>query len=120
MGGRGVFWFGSYDELEEQDLVLEAWQQPPWIRPDKPALLIASRTASLASVALGSVDIEHTLLGADPVGSRGGGSHGGGVRLWVRYQLFFEELFEFQLRFVEWSGAGLRAADAPRLKVIAV
>ena len=27
-----------------------------------------------------------------------------------------QELFQFQLRFVDWHGVGLRAADAPRLK----
>ena len=29
---------------------------------------------------------------------------------------FFEELFVFQLRFVNWRGIGLRASDAPKKK----
>ena len=73
---------------------------------------------SLLQLAQGSVMKEFVLKdekkdGGGSESAKAGGAHHGAL-FRVSFVVYFEELFVFQLRFVEWKGVGLIAADTPK------
>ena len=73
---------------------------------------------SLLQLAQGSVMKEFVLKdekkdGGGSESVKAGGAHHGAL-FRVSFVVYFEELFVFQLRFVDWKGVGLIAADTPK------
>uniref|UniRef100_A0A7S2CR31 C2 domain-containing protein n=1 Tax=Haptolina brevifila TaxID=156173 RepID=A0A7S2CR31_9EUKA len=102
-----IYWIGSYVDLEMEELQLELWQSQKL----KKAKKRSSYSTPLISVAQNSVQGEIVFRDEKAAGEKGAPPL---VR--VTYVLFFEELFVFQLRFVNWRGTDLRASDAPKKK----
>ena len=88
--GAPAYWFGTYGDLEQQDLLLEAWR-PASLLSRRPDVTLASWRRPLVDVARGSVELEVEL-------EEGAGR----ALLRLRCACFFQEVFEFKLRFVQW------------------
>ena len=105
------YWLGSYDRLELEELVVELWScgRPLSVGSllsgggSRQRRRLATHVVPLLSLARGSAEQEW-LIRTD---------RGGPPLLRLRLMCFFEELCEFRLSFVQWTGTQLRASDLP-------
>ena len=113
--GIPVYWIGSYGALEVQDFVLEVWCGKLLQRPKK----LCEYRCPLAAVARGSIQQElelQQLRAPLPPGQLEPSRAEPLQFVSVSYVIYLQELFVFQLKFSNWKGYSLRAADVGKRK----
>ena len=108
--GIPVYWIGSYGALEVQDFVLEVWCGKLLQRPKK----LCEYRCPLAAVARGSIQQElelQQLRAPLPPGQLEPSRAEPLQFVSMSYVIYLQELFVFQLKFSNWKGYSLRAAD---------
>ena len=113
--GIPIYWMGSYGGLEVQDFVLEIWCGKLLQRPRK----LCEYRCPLAAIAQGSIQQELELQQVRAPLLPGQLESSVAVPLQflsVSYVIYLQELFVFQLKFANWKGYSLRAADVAKRK----
>ena len=113
--GIPIYWMGSYGGLEVQDFVLEIWCGKLLQRPKK----LCEYRCPLAAIAQGSIQQELELQQVRAPLLPGQLESSVAVPLQflsVSYVIYLQELFVFQLKFANWKGYSLRAADVAKRK----
>eukprot|EP00300_Choanocystis_sp_HF-7_P006880 c14959_g1_i3.p1 GENE.c14959_g1_i3~~c14959_g1_i3.p1 ORF type:complete len:871 (-),score=162.13 c14959_g1_i3:617-3202(-) len=93
-------WVGEYADLEKQDLVVEAWAWDRWI----PNQFVCSVKMKLVDLAQSSVQqtFDCTINYGDDQTEE---------FCSLQAEVFFNEVFPFELIFTEWRGMELKPAD---------
>ena len=112
--GIPIYWMGSYGGLEVQDFVLEVWAGRLLQRPRK----CAEFRCPLSAIAQGSIqqELEMHSVRAPPLPGQLGAPVERQHFVNVSYVIYLQELFVFQLKFANWKGYSLRAADVAKRK----
>jgi len=97
--GVPVYWMGSYVDLEMQEFLLEVCRRRITRRVNK----LGEARVNLGSIAQGSI---MQMLEIEDENT--------GLHVKTNFVIYFQELFVYQLRFVDWRGFKLKAADAPK------
>jgi hypothetical protein len=113
--GIPIYWIGSYGGLEVQDFVLQIWCGKLLQRPRK----LCEYRCPLAAIAQGSIqqELELQQVRAPLLPGQLESSRVEPLQfVSVSYVIYFQELFVFQLKFANWKGYSLRAADVAKRK----
>ena len=111
------YWFGTYDHLELEELLIEVWATPEARSIGKRLMLLGRRPAArklgthaipLIHLAQGSAELEFMIYTAQK----------GKPFVKLRLLCFFEEVCEYRLQFVQWRGSKLRASDLPSRRAL--